>query len=44
MRALITKINKPRVRMVMGIVRIISIGFRIALNTESTIATRIACR
>lgn len=38
--ALMISKNKPRVKMVIGIVSITSTGFRMEFKTESTIATR----
>ena len=42
MQALITNKNKPRVTMVIGIVKMIKIGFKIALSNAKTTATIIA--
>ena len=42
MSALITNKNKPKLSMVIGIVRITSIGFTIKRNREITTATMIA--
>lgn len=41
-RALMTNKNNPKVRMVIGMVRITKIGFTIKRNKEITIATMIA--
>ena len=42
MQALITKRKSPKVTMVIGMVRTIKIGFKIALSNAKTIATIIA--
>ena len=42
MQALITNRKRPKVTMVIGMVRIIKIGFKIAFSNAKTIATMIA--